>query len=382
MSTKKKIASKIPRITLGGMLMLLCGNCFLQAATPPYPPSKVITGVSFNWSSLKYLAPGSDNWAITWADDGHQYASFGDGGGFGGSNTDGRVSLGLARVEGTVDAYKGYNRWGGKNTEYPAQFSGKSYGIICIDGVLYKWVSPGSNVTNYTEVVLAKSTDHGAHWTKGSWKFTQSQGLMIPTILQFGRDYAGARDTYVYHYFIHPSDTAKLEIQNPGKVYLARVPKSQMMTQSAYEFFAGLDSSGNPRWSTSVSSKVPVFQDLNNGIGWTLSVSYNPGLKRYLLTTEHTQSVPYGGNIGVFDAPEPWGPWTTVLYETPWTGSKNACFFWNFSNKWLSSDGRNFTLVFSGNDRWNTVKGTFTVGGSTLTVPSAPANLKVTGAAP
>jgi len=362
---------------------VLCLGCasVTEAATAPYPASKVITGVTFQWASLKYYAPGSDNWAITWSDDGHQYTSFGDGGGFGGTNTDGRVSLGLARVEGTADAYKGVNRWGGKSAEYPAQFSGKSYGIISVGGVLYKWVSPGSNSTNYTECVLARSTDHGAHWTQASWKFTKAQGLVIPTILNFGKDYAGARDTYVYHYFIHPSNTASLTIQKPGKVYLARVPKGQLMTQSAYEFFTGLDSSGNPRWSTTVSSKVPVFQDLNNGIGWTMSVSYNPGLKRYLLTTEHTQSVPYGGNIGIFDAPEPWGPWTTVLYQTPWAGSTKACFFWNFSNKWLSPDGKNFVLAFTGNDRWNTVKGTFTVSGSTTgpSAPSAPSGLTVDG---
>jgi hypothetical protein len=39
-----------------------------------------------------------------------------------------------------------------------------------------------------------------------------------------------------------------------------------------------------------------------------------------------------------------------------------STFFWNFSNKWLSSDGRDFVLVFTGvgsNDSWNTVHGTF-----------------------
>ena len=32
------------------------------------------------------LAPGSDIWPLTWAADGHQYTTFGDGGGFGGTD--------------------------------------------------------------------------------------------------------------------------------------------------------------------------------------------------------------------------------------------------------------------------------------------------------
>ncbi|HXK60923.1 MAG TPA: DUF4185 domain-containing protein [Acidobacteriota bacterium] len=355
----------------------------LEAAPPPYPPSPVISNVIFEWSTLRTEATGSDNWPITWADDDHQYTSFGDGGGFGGTNSDSRVSLGVARIEGSASNYKGYNVWGGKNAENRAQFEGKSYGIICIDGVLYMWVSPGSCETNYSEVRLARSTDHGAHWTLSSWKFTKSQNLMVPTILQFGKDYAGARDSYVYHYFIHPSPAPNtgdcLHIQKPGKIYLARVPKDQMMTQSAYQFLSGYDSRGNPIWSDNVSSKIPVFQDPDNGVGWTVSVSYNPGLKRYLLITEHTKTYPGGGNIGIFDAPEPWGPWTTALFQTPWAGVRKKCFFWNFSNKWLSPDGREFVLVFTGRDHWNTVRGRFLLHDLTLSdPPKAPSNLRIT----
>src|SRR3990172_7044079 len=41
----------------------------------PYPPSQVITGVSFDWSSREQMASGSDNWPVTWAADGHQYTT-------------------------------------------------------------------------------------------------------------------------------------------------------------------------------------------------------------------------------------------------------------------------------------------------------------------
>jgi len=37
-------------------------------------------------------------------------------------------------------------------------------------------------------------------------------------------------------------------------------------------------------------------------------------------------------------------------------------FYWNFSNKWLSGDGRQFSLIFTGrkeNDSCNVVRGSF-----------------------
>ncbi|MCA9598338.1 MAG: hypothetical protein KC776_33730 [Myxococcales bacterium] len=49
-------------------------------------------------------------------------------------------------------------------------------------------------------------------------------------------------------------------------------------------------------------------------------------------------------------------------FGSPPAVPQNA-FFWNFSNKWLSADGKDFVLVFSGigdNDSWNTVQGSFT----------------------
>lgn len=92
----------------------------LAAKKAPYPPSPVIKEVKFLWSTHERFAQGSDNWQLTWADDNHQYAPWGDGGGFGGTNSDGRVSLGVARVEGPWNDYQGFNVWGGIPTCYQA----------------------------------------------------------------------------------------------------------------------------------------------------------------------------------------------------------------------------------------------------------------------
>lgn len=81
----------------------------LGLAQAPYPASSHITGISWDMGTLRTLAPYSDNWCITWADNDHQYTSWGDGGGFGGGQSDGRVSMGIGRVEGSKDSYRCYN---------------------------------------------------------------------------------------------------------------------------------------------------------------------------------------------------------------------------------------------------------------------------------
>lgn len=336
-------------------------GCPSGVTQSPYEHSHKIDGIVFDWSSHRRLAPGSDNWPVTWADDGHQYASWGDGGGFGGDNSEGRVSLGVARVEGDADSYKVFNVWGGKAQEHASQFGGKSYGIISIDGTLYKWVSPGSNEKAYVESRLYVSKNHAATWVPVSWVFTRADGIVNPAFCQYGQDYQGSRDDYVYMYASHIKDSSALDVQRPGEIMLMRVPKISLLNKAKYEYYSGLDENQSPIWSKKFTEHHPVFMD-KNGVGWSLSVSYNAGLKRYFLMTEHTQSMK--ANIGVFDAPEPWGPWSTVYYGK--FGDKSdivsTTFYYNFSNKWLSGDGRRFIMLFTGigeNDAWNTVSGKF-----------------------
>lgn len=336
---------------------------------PPYPPSPVIALVEFDFSTHRRLAPGSDNWPTTWAADGNLYSAWGDGGGFGGTNSKGRVLLGVARITGDAENYEGRNVWGGNEPDQPAQFGGKSYGILSVAGVLYMWVAPQPNPHLATSQI-AWSKNRGATWTLADWKFRFEEQLTIPTFLNFGRDYAGARDDYVYSYYIHPAwgpgvstktKAHSFEVHQPGRVYLSRVPKDQILTRTRYEFFAGRGKDGAPQWSGDLARKQPVFEDAN-GVGWNLSVSFNPGLRRYLLATEHTET--HAGKFGLFDAPEPWGPWTTVAYDENWGADhvEVSTFYWNFNQKWLSRDGTAFTLIFTGknsNDSWNTVRGRF-----------------------
>ena len=103
----------------------------LLAATPSDPATAdAITGIHFDWSTYQRRAPGSDNWPLTWCEDDHQYTSWGDGGGFAGTNKKGRVSLGFGRIEGPYENFTGVNTWGGLAAENPRTFTGKSTSIV------------------------------------------------------------------------------------------------------------------------------------------------------------------------------------------------------------------------------------------------------------
>ena len=347
---------------------------------PACPPSPVIQDIQFDFSTLKKYACGSDIWAITWAGDNNQYTTWGDGGGFGGTNNDGRVSFGFARIEGEKDNYKGINVWGGKGAENPVQSAfatGKSHGLISIEGILYMWRSnvQDQNYMYNSYHELYKSSNYAASWELTSVVFDfKDRQFFVPTFLQFGKDYKDARDDFVYIYAPEAHNDV-WDVQFPGEIALMRVPISDITNLKVYEYFAGLDVNDNPTWTKNIQKRRAVFSDSLNGVMRT-SVSYNKGLNRYLLITQHRSR--YKGNdgyIGIYDAPTPWGPWTMVLFDNPWRiGLQNnkdpfckspdiKTVYWNFSNKWLSDDGKQFVLVYTGPspDNWGTIEGEFII---------------------
>ena len=55
-------------------------------------------------------------------------------------------------------------------------------------------------------------------------------------------------------------------VQRPGRVMLVRVPATSIEDRGAYEFFAGLDRTGEPQWSTSPADRLAIYEDLD-GVG-------------------------------------------------------------------------------------------------------------------
>ncbi|MCZ6795229.1 MAG: serine hydrolase [Planctomycetota bacterium] len=301
---------------------------------PPCPPSPVIAGVRFEPpETIRRAARGSDNWPITWGDDGHLYTVYGDGWGFE-PRTERKLSQGFARVEGPAEEFRGVNvrsPTGERAGDGPR--GPKASGLLMVDGVLYAWVRNTSNAT------LAWSRDRARTWT---WGLTLSTSFGCASFLNHGKNHAGARDDFVYTY----SADGPSAYESYDGVVLARVRKSRITERSAYEFYAGPGERGSPRWARDIRERAPVFTD--PGGCQRLDVVSHPGFGRdgrdgrYLMCLARD----HAGSWGIYDAPEPWGPWTRVFFTRDWGLGETHGY--RIPTKWIDRQSGVFTLVFSG----------------------------------
>jgi hypothetical protein len=317
----------------------------------PYPPSPAISGVV--WapaSSIVRAAEGSDNWPITWAGDGHLYTAYGDGWGFEPRVPD-KLSLGFARIEGPPGRFQGANIRSPTGEQKGQGRKGKkASGMLMVDGVLYMWARNAGNAQ------LAWSVDHARTWAWADWRFETSFGF--PTFLNFGRDYEGSRDDYVYVYS-HDHNSA---YDAADRMVMARVHRRRIRDREAYAFFQRLDAEGRPVWTADIAQRGPVF--VHPTRCYRSGISYNAGLRRYLwCQIIKGGDTRFEGGFGIYDAPEPWGPWTTVYLTRKWDVGPGECA--SFPARWMSRDGTIAHLVFSGDDCFSVRKVEF--------LPASPA---------
>ena len=340
-----------------------CGACptgCTDGTTPPYACSGFITGITWA-SSATQDAQDSDNLPITWSDDNLLYTSYGDGGGFDERDP---FSMGWSSVSGFPPNHVGQDI---ASTDSVPRGSGRSgekgSGMVSVDGILYLGVRNADNAGNMCE--FWKSTDKAINWQKSTWKF---QELGFCALLNFGQDYTGGRSpgadpNYVYMY----SPNGQSAYSAYDDIVLARVPKHEVLNRNAWEFFSGTPSS--PTWSSDIAARASIFHFTLNVN--RLDVTYNEPLGRYLLTMRNREDD--GNNFGIYDAPEPWGPWTTVYYTEEWLDGTPLSSMarnqgWGDSqhipSKWISADGKEFYLVYSGDDSFRIRRATLTVAGS------------------
>jgi hypothetical protein len=148
------------------------------------------------------------------------------------------------------------------------------------------------------------------------------------------------------------------------RTYLARVNRRRMLRQSAYRYFAGLDSRSRPIWSADAERMQPIFTDRNApqpGCGDRCGMSgdledavFDAGLKRYI-------GVAQGGFLAqtsFYEAPHPWGPWTTISYNNidaatgggGWGNLGSAAgdsLGVHPVNAWTSADGQTMWMTYS-----------------------------------
>ncbi|MDA1191963.1 MAG: hypothetical protein O3A46_09815, partial [Candidatus Poribacteria bacterium] len=318
----------------------------VDAVNDPYPASEVVKRVI--WAPVEEIVKdgdGADNWPLTWGDDDAQYTAYGDGWGFKSNRTVEKLSVGVGRVFGTPPDFTAENIRS-NDIERPGDGArgAKASGILMVDGVLYMWMRNADNST------LTWSNDHGKTWVWSDWKFSASFGC--PTFLNFGQNYEGARDDYVYIYSFD-SDTA---YDPADRLVLARVPRNEIRNNFAYEYFQTTVGDNIPVWTKRLDQRGAIFE--YPGKCYRLGVTYNAGLGRYILCqvipnenhrfTGREGDMRFVGGFGIYDAPEPWGPWTTVYYTNLWDVGPGESA--SQPVKWMSADGRTNWHVYSGDD--------------------------------
>jgi hypothetical protein len=323
-----------------------------EAAEPPYPPSKLISKLTWDADPVRITDGSGDNWPIVQSEDGTLYTTYGDGVGF--SKRKPPLTIGFAKMTGTFPNYKGEDIFSTLDTPEGGGPTGiKSSGLVLVDGKMYMFVRNISIARDFTNSKLAFSNDYMKTWKWADWYFSDTFGC--PEFVQFGKNYQGARDQYVY--------IVSQDNDNPyhywPDIVMARAPKAEVENRARWEFFGGTDKAGKPVWTPDLYRRKAIFTD-PKGVQ-RISITYNAALKRYFLATSHKvdpnlQGVPPGtsgadmihtGALGVFEAPEPWGPWSTVYYDDYWSGNDRT-YHHKFPTPWMSADGKTMWLLYSG----------------------------------
>ena len=331
----------------------------------PYPQSRLISEITWDFSTItsQRKAKGSDLWPCTWAADGDLYCAWGDGGGFDGNDDNiGRVSLGFAHIQGVPsvedpNAVVGKNIWGSPPyAQVAASFGGKVGSMTAVKGVLYASGGFWTRASNPDPVhvsgrgplsTLAWSTDSARSWQIAPWVSAEPLG----SFLDEGQDSLEKTRPYLLLYYMRNADNHHL--------YLKRIRSDSLQADPAtghsFQYFSGVSwFTRHAQWSEQESAAKPIFTDGNNVEG--PSAVYDAGLQRYLLTTGHYSSGndddSSAGQVGIFEAPHPWGPWATVGYYENWANTKEETtgdyLSLRIPSKWISADGKTLWAVFSG----------------------------------
>lgn len=171
----------------------------------------------------------------------------------------------------------------------------------------------------------------------GNYKFTTI------FFLDFGKNNANAIDKYVYAYGLDNNwRESSGTVPDPVDVYLARVTPDNIQKRAAWEFYAGLDASGNPQWTPNIDSRVPVLHNARRSTHGNTVISqggvvYNKPLNRYIYTSWSGTST-----FEFYEAPKPWGPWNLFLskdFGAQNTPTSYGGYATTIPSKFISADG-------------------------------------------
>jgi hypothetical protein len=310
-------------------------------------PSPVIQEI--RWApkeTIRRAAKGSDNWPLTWGDDDALYTAYGDGNGFEPFTRE-KLSLGFGKGAGRAGGfYRGNLRAPTLEQKGNGRAGRKASGLLMVEGVLYLWSRNAGNSQ------LAESTDHGVTWSWSDWTFTNSFGC--PTFLNFGRNYRALATNSFTSIPLTPMTLTRRRTAWCWRASPGSESASARLTSSLSGATLRVGPNGLAIFpSAARSSKIPANVTVPASPGALRCGAFCVQVLPNGLSRDHGGNVDtrFAGGLAVFDAPEPWGPWTTAFHTESWdVGPGDTA---SFPAKWMSPDGRTLYLVFSGEDSFS-----------------------------
>jgi hypothetical protein len=312
-----------------------------------------------------------DLWPCAWADDGALYTANGDGKGFDLSAE--WCDIVVNKVEGDVNHLRGERLSGpagigGVFTD-EMKYNRKPTGMAAAEGKLFLAVQNLNKETGYggfDDVPCASicvSHDKGKSWKYDSFKpmFDNYQFTTV-IFLDYGQNNNNS-DGYMYAYGLDNNWRASFckKVEDPTKLYLARVQPDHVLDISRWEFFSGLNKNNNPEYSNHLQDRVPVLEDTRKvlvtpppgknaaenymSVISQGSIVYNKPLDCYIYSswTENT--------FEFYQSSKPWGPFTLFLSYNfgfyPWTDNHYGGYATVIPSKFISQDGRTMYVVSS-----------------------------------
>jgi len=273
-------------------------------------------------------------------------------------NIGGEYPVNISQFCGSLDTKGG--RLGVKPTSLLSVDGDVYWGITCMD---YGDEPRFKRQHNYY-AWIAKATDtHGAGWnyTATSTHFFTGR-LAAPMFIQYGQDYRDAVDGFVYAHFPYATDqytggAAQSFWNNNDDVLLGRVPKSDILNRSRWEFWTGTDddddddADGGNSWASDETKAVSVMR-YPQMIGMN-QVNFHRPSGRYLLANygfidldgrprpwhQKPEVKRHRTQLMLFEAPQPWGPFFKFHRDDDWRfpdGSGGA-YCPVFPPKWMGA---------------------------------------------
>jgi hypothetical protein len=340
---------------------------------------------------------------MSWAADDRQYVSLCDGSGFK-REFKAYYNSRLLSVQGSpTDAtFRDLSTYPMLGSPVTPRYHPRYYnfGTLALDGHIYQYLSTfnrsfaangqefdADDVLRFVGAKLIYSPNNGQSWCNqdGStpivWEdwgdrsretlifFEEDQeAFSLLTILQMGRNYEHNQDGRVYVYAPNGNTEGTM-----NELVLFRVWKERLLDRSAYEYFAGVQLSGEAKWSPGIDARRPVHtfprgwvNKLPHPYAWQPSVIYNASLGLYMMTSWGAGTgsgiEPFSGQyidglwftkpsyLGFWISQNPWGPWTQIHEETAWMPAGDPlarAYQPQIAPKWIAKDGKSFWLVWT-----------------------------------